>query len=58
MARAPFMSDNAQPQLAPGDKAARQLANATKTPPQFAAISPAGSPNCCNGSRWKPAATA
>jgi encapsulin shell SprI-like protein len=34
------MSDTIQPQPALGDKAARQLANATKTPPQFSSISP------------------
>jgi len=34
------MADNTQPQLALGDKAARQLANATKTAPQFSIISP------------------
>ncbi len=34
------MADNNQPQVALGDQAARQLANATKTVPQFSIISP------------------
>jgi hypothetical protein len=34
------MADNNQPQAALGDQAARQLANATKTVPQFSIISP------------------